>query len=225
MLMTPKKFQKLSSDLRSKVINLLITRYSPLNGPTIPVGIAKHFVSETEEFSHWGRLQIMDGGDKIGCQAIGKHRYDSRDNTYVRVSSFPSILQFVHYPDNKKYEATSDAMAESEDAPAEMEVRTHFGELQQIFRIEVPQSPHLHLDHPQTLFLAAIKDCDASFSEDGFWEFKTAGKLTVVDLGTIQCVVGRVYDQGKWVIIDRSGDLAHINIGDGGEVTRWNLHV
>lgn len=126
-------------------------------------------------------------------------------------------------PDGEKYEATSDIMAESEGAPAEMEVRTHYGELQQIFRIEVPQSPQLHLDQPQTLFLAAVKDCDTSLSADGFWEFKSAGKLTVIDLGTIQCVVGRINDRGKWVIIDRSGDLAHINIGDGGEVSRWNL--
>ena len=114
-------------------------------------------------------------------------------------------------------------MAESEDAPAEMEVRTFYGELQQIFKIEVPRSSQLRLNQPQTLFLAAIKDCDASFNENGFWEFKSAGKLTVIDLGTIQCVVGRIYDRGKWVIIDRSGDLAHIDIGDGGEVSRWNL--
>ena len=114
-------------------------------------------------------------------------------------------------------------MAELEDAPAEMEVRTHYGELQQIFKVEVPRSLKLHLDQPATLFLAAVKDCDATFSEDGFWQFKTTGKLTVIDLGTIQCVVGRVFDRGKWVIVDRSGDLAHINIGDGGEVSRWNL--
>ena len=122
-----------------------------------------------------------------------------------------------------KYEATSDVMAELENAPAEMEVQTYFGELQQIFSIKVPQSSQLHLNEPQTLFLASIKECDALFNEDGFWEFSSAGKLVVIDLGTIQCVVGRIYDRGKWVIIDRSGDLAHINIGDGGEVSRWNL--
>lgn len=114
-------------------------------------------------------------------------------------------------------------MAESEDAPAEMEVRTYFGELQQIFSIKVPQSPQLNLNEPETLFLAAVKECDASFSEDGFWEFSAARKLAVIDIGTIQCVVGRIYDRGKWVIIDRSGSLAHINIADGGEVSRWNL--
>ena len=96
----------------------------------------------------------------------------------------------------KKYEATSDIMAEV-DAPAEMEVQAHYGELQWIFRIEVPQSPQLCLDKPQTLCLAAIKDCDTSYSKDGFWEFKTAGKLTIIDLSTIQCVVGQIYYRGK----------------------------
>ena len=86
MLMAPKKLQKLSGDLRSKVVNLLITRYSPLNGPKIPVSVARRFVSETEEFPHWGRLQIMNGGDRISCRAIGKHRSDARDSTYIRVS-------------------------------------------------------------------------------------------------------------------------------------------
>jgi len=122
-----------------------------------------------------------------------------------------------------QYEATYDAMAELEDAPAEMEVRTYFGQLLQIFSIKVPQSPQLHLDKPETLFLAAVKECDASYSKDGFWEFSATNKLAVIDIGTIQCTVGRIYDQGKWVIIDRSGSLAHINLADGGEVTRWNI--
>lgn len=121
-----------------------------------------------------------------------------------------------------KYEATYDAMAEFEDAPAEMEVRTYFGELQQIFSIKIPPSPQLHLDKPETLILAAVKECDASYSEDGFWEFSNTNKLAVIDIGTIQCAIGRIHDQGKWVIIDRSGDLAHINIA-GGEVTRWSI--
>jgi len=173
--MTPKRHQKLSSDLRSKVINLLITRYSPLDGPKISINIAKGFVSETEEFPHWGQLQIMNGGDRIGCQAIGKRRPDARDNTYVRVRLlyFSAALILLKIG---KYEATSDIMAEFEDAPAEMEVHTYFGELQQIFSITVPQSSQLHLDKPETLFLAAVKKCNASFNEHGFWEFSTNRK-------------------------------------------------
>ena len=91
MLITPKKHQKLSSDLHSKVANLLVTRYSPLNGPNIPISVARGFVSDAE-YPHWGRLQIMNGGDKIGCQAIGKRRSDARDNTFIRVSLLSSIL-------------------------------------------------------------------------------------------------------------------------------------
>lgn len=90
--MAPKKHKELDSDLRSKVVNLLVTRYSPLDGPKIPVGVAKQFVPETEKIPHWGRLQITNGGDKIGCQAIGKRRSDARDNTYIRVSLPSSLL-------------------------------------------------------------------------------------------------------------------------------------
>lgn len=99
--MTPKKHLKLSPDLCLKVVDLLITRYSPLNGPKIPVGIAKNFVSETEEFPHWGRLQIKDGGDKIGCKAIGKQRSDARDNTFVRVSTLSSFHNINNADDDK----------------------------------------------------------------------------------------------------------------------------
>jgi hypothetical protein len=123
----------------------------------------------------------------------------------------------------RKYEATSDHMAQFEDMPAEMEVHTYFGELQQIFSIKLPKSSQLNLNEPQTLFLAAVKECNASFNQGGFWEFSAAGRLVVIDLGTIQCAVGRVKDRGKWIIIDRSGDLAHINIAEGGEISRWNL--
>ena len=114
-------------------------------------------------------------------------------------------------------------MAELADAPPEMEVQTYFGELQQIFSITVPWFSQLHLNEPERLFLAAVKECNASFNEDGFWEFTAPKKLVVIDIGIIQCAISRIFDQGKWVIIDRSGDLAHINIADGGEVSCWNL--
>ena len=40
------------------------------------------------------------------------------------------------------------------------------------------------------------------------------GGLEAVDLGLIQCIVGQVFDRGKWVIIDRSGEHAHTDIED-----------
>jgi hypothetical protein len=35
------------------------------------------------------------------------------------------------------------------------------------------------------------------------------GALDPVDIKSIQCVVGRVEDRGKWGLVDRSGPLAH----------------
>ena len=36
--------------------------------------------------------------------------------------------------------------------------------------------------------------------------------LHFIDLKAIACVVGRVYDQGCWSFIDRSGPMAHIEM-------------
>ena len=155
-------------------------------------------MSETEEFPHWGQLQITNGGDKVGCRAIGKYCSDEHDNTYIWVSPPSSLPQRRHQLITSKYEATADVMAELADAPPEMEVWTYFGELQQIFSIMVPQSSQLHLNEPGRLFLATVKECNTSFNKDGFWEFTAPRKLAVIDIGTIQCAVGWIFDQGKW---------------------------
>ena len=91
-------------------------------------------------------------------------------------------------------------------------LNTFFGELQRIVKIDVPATPQLNLKEPQTLFFAIIKQCNAARTKDGFWEYTTLGGLEAVDLGLVQCLVGRVLDRGKWVIIDRSGDRAHADI-------------
>ena len=89
---------------------------------------------------------------------------------------------------------------------------TYFGELQQIVKIDLPVTLDLNLKEPQSVFYAIVKQCNAVRSKDGFWEYKELGGLEAVDLGLVQCVVGRILDRGKWVIIDRSGERAHADI-------------
>lgn len=93
-----------------------------------------------------------------------------------------------------------------------MVLKMFFGELQRIVKIDVPATPQLNLKEPQTLFFAIVKQCNATQSKEGFWEYTVLGGLEAVDIGLIQCVVGRIFDRGKWVIIDRSGDRAHADI-------------
>ena len=78
----------------------------------------------------------------------------------------------------------------------------------------MPAMPQLNLKKLQMLFFAIVKQCNVTQSKEGFWEYTALGGLEAVDLGLIQCVVGQVFDQGKWVIIDRSGERAHADIKD-----------
>jgi hypothetical protein len=93
-----------------------------------------------------------------------------------------------------------------------MVLQTFFSELQRIAKINVPATPQLNLGEPQVLFFAIVKQCNTMQSREGFWEHIKLGGLEAVDLGLIQCVVGRIFDQGKWVIVDQSGARAHANI-------------
>ena len=92
-----------------------------------------------------------------------------------------------------------------------MVLKTYFGELQRIVKIDVPATSQLNLKEPQALFFAIVKQCKATWKQ-GFWEYTTLGGLEAVDVGLVQCVVGRIFDRGKWIIIDRSGDRAHADI-------------
>ena len=93
-----------------------------------------------------------------------------------------------------------------------MVLKTFFGELQRVLKINVPATPQLNLKEPQALFFAIVKQCNATRTKDGIWEYTALGGLEAVDMGLIQCVVGRIFDRGKWVIVDRSGDYAHADI-------------
>jgi hypothetical protein len=70
-----------------------------------------------------------------------------------------------------------------------------------------------------TYILAAIRMCvventPAELKELDFHCYSKLGKLDVVDMMAVQCLVGRVPDGMGWVIIDRSGSLARATIND-----------
>jgi hypothetical protein len=124
-------------------------------------------------------------------------------------SCFLTLPNLVCY---YQYEATVDHNAKAKNKPPDMVLKMFFGELQWVVKIDVPATPQLNLKEPQTLFFASVKQCNAIQSREGFWEYTKLGGLEAVDIGLVQCVVGRILDRGKWVIIDRSGERAHANI-------------
>jgi hypothetical protein len=88
---------------------------------------------------------------------------------------------------------------------------TFYGQLQHIFVVKMPAAPQLlaGIANPEILILASILTCDIEEKNDlDMHYYKTHGRTEVVDITTVQCLVGRVKDRGSWTIIDRSGNLA-----------------
>ena len=96
----------------------------------------------------------------------------------------------------------------------EYELRTFYGQLQHIYVVQFKEPcPALGLNEPSTVFLAAIRTCilddpDAQLQGLDIHFYSAEGSLHVVDVTSLQCLVGRIKDRGRWAIIDRSGSLA-----------------
>ena len=82
-----------------------------------------------------------------------------------------------------------------------------FGQLGCILILELPSAQKLHLAKPTTVIIAVIWEVKAKL-KDGIYYYKEFGLDEVVDLETIQCVVGRIQDRGEWALIDRSDSVA-----------------
>lgn len=81
-----------------------------------------------------------------------------------------------------------------------------FGQLKRILLLELPSAQRLNLEKPTTVIVALIQEVKATL-RNGIYYYKNFGVDEVVDLSTLQCVVGRIRDRGEWVIIDRSDNV------------------
>lgn len=83
--MRPRKMLKLDEDVRTVLVKALVTRFSSLKGPKIPMFTARKYVPVGEAVLQWGKVQIAEGGDRIACRRVVKPGAFGRDCTYVRV--------------------------------------------------------------------------------------------------------------------------------------------
>lgn len=83
-----------------------------------------------------------------------------------------------------------------------------FDQLKLVLVLELPLSPQLNLTKPTTVILALIQEAKTEL-KDGIHFYKKFGAEEVIDLKTMQCVVGRVKNGSEWAIIDWS-DVAEI---------------
>jgi hypothetical protein len=78
-----------------------------------------------------------------------------------------------------------------------------YGELKSVVMIEVPFSEALQI-RARTIIFAIIQPANIDETHSGIPYYTKMGRIEAVDLNTVQCLVGRVYDRKKWAIIDRS---------------------
>jgi hypothetical protein len=72
--------------------------------------------------------------------------------------------------------------------------------------LELPSARRLNLDEPTTVIVAVIREAKAKL-KNGIYYYKKFGVEEVVDLNSLQCVVGRIRDRDEWAIIDRSNNV------------------
>ena len=77
----------------------------------------------------------------------------------------------------------------------------------------------LKLGDNTEIVLAAIRACEISKSHDvlDIHYYMRDGQLDVVDVTSIQALVGRIKDEGQWAIVDRSGALARAVFDSGSD--------
>ena len=56
------------------------------------------------------------------------------------------------------------------------------------------------------VIVVVIQEVKATL-RNGIYYYKNFGVEEIVDLSTLQCVVGRIRDRDKWAIIDRSDNV------------------
>jgi hypothetical protein len=94
------------------------------------------------------------------------------------------------------------------------ELQTFHGQLQHIYVVQFTTGcEDLGLDNPSTIILAAIRTCvldeiDPQIQGLDIRNYSKEGALHVIDITSVQCLVGCFLDRNAWAIIDRSGSLA-----------------
>ena len=149
----------------------------------------------------------------IWAAAIRPTSEDQREASYVRVSNqrtYPE-QQLDHPPQYFQLVPKRRLLGEAQET-----VVTFYGQLQHIVGIhfEGPQ-PELRLKGSTTIMLGAIKTCEGSKPDPKLlglsFQFykKEREAFSVVDIGCIECLVGRVRDveRKQWAIVDRTGSL------------------
>lgn len=83
-----------------------------------------------------------------------------------------------------------------------------FGQLQYIYLLHVPPTPDLGIVTATYIALAVINECKSPVrhpSNLDIFTYSDMRGIEVVDIATVEGLVGRIWWKNKWAIFDRGG--------------------
>lgn len=207
----------LQRGILDKIVGALCTR----SGGTVQATRAALKDATVEQ---WGRVRVLPDGDTIKA-ATFTTAGESRDASWVRVrltrssprSSLVPIIICL-----QQYEALVDRNARARNRAIELVPRTFYGQLQHIYVVYCPAIASSTHTTPSSVVFAVIRTCDVieDHPQLDIHYYTRESTLDVVDITTVQCLVGRFQDRARWAIIDRSGSLSRAwYVGDDEEDT------
>jgi hypothetical protein len=107
-----------------------------------------------------------------------------------------------------KYDVLVDKHTRNRHRRPSYETRSYYGQLQHLVTIRLPAAAQYGLFEPTLFALGAIRRCDTGKFSNALEVpmYEQYGEFEVVDLSTLQCLVGRVkVNEHLWAVIDRTG--------------------
>ncbi|KAF8345262.1 hypothetical protein F5887DRAFT_1061833 [Amanita rubescens] len=172
---SPRKLSRLSRDVYAKAVATLVTL-----GDSSLRTVKKWFPEDTE-ILQFGKVTRINGGDSMHGRDLVGLREHERDASFVR---------YYQYIDkNRRFR----------NKRVELEERTYYGQLRRVLVIKKPQEA-------KDILLAVVQSIKVDETPGGcnITFYKEMGPSYVVDLNTVECVVGRIWDRERWAIVDRA---------------------
>ncbi|KAG8900769.1 hypothetical protein FRC00_011291 [Tulasnella sp. 408] len=156
--------------------------------------------------THWGKIQWLNDGDMMHTLDFIQDptRPGRRDMTFVKYT----LLEDGHFHQRNRKPAGVDVVAE------------YYGQLQSLFVVELPPSSILGTTESKTLALAAvlpIHSTGRNTADQVVCKANQFNPLEVMDIQSLECVVGCIIDRKKWVFIEQLGAREVTQIGDDPE--------
>ena len=109
-----------------------------------------------------------------------------------------------------QYKLDVDRNARFRNVESVFESRNFYGQLQHIYILDCPPIPSTTHTTTTPIIFAVIRTCATEETHPSLdiHYYTNHSTLNVLDITTIQGVVGRIRDRGRWAIIDRSGALS-----------------